>query len=122
MKVKRILKWTARVAMLLLLLGFVIGFVAYWTSTNDCGRTIPAGGERMKAIRYCEYGAPDDVLKIEQVEKPVPNDNQILVRVRVVSLRFFAGGMLEGRVLGRFLFALRKPKHTITGSDFSAAV
>src|SRR5213079_2322377 len=122
MKVKRILKWTARVAMLLLLLGFVIGFVAYWTSTNDCGRSIPAGAERMKAIRYCEYGAPDDVLKLEQVEKPIPNDNQILVRVRAVSLRFYDGGMLEGSVPGRLLFGLRKPKNTIPGSDFAGTV
>src|SRR2546430_5110323 len=122
MKVKRILRWTARVAMLLLLLGFVIGFVAYWTSTNDCGRPIPAGAELMKAIRYCEYGAPDDVRKIEQVEKPVPNDNQILVRVRAVSLRFYDGGMLGGSVPGRLLFGLRKPKNTTPGSDFSGTV
>src|SRR2546421_7020994 len=111
MKVRRILKWTARVAMLLLLVGFVIGFVAYWTSTNDCGRPISAGAERMKAIRYCEYGAPDDVLRLEEVEKPVPNDNQILVRVRAVSLRFFDGGMLGGSVPGSILFGLRNPKH-----------
>ena len=122
MKVKRILKWMARVAMLLLLLGFVIGFVAYWTSTNDCGRPIPAGAERMKAIRYCEYGSPDDVLKLEQIEKPVPNDNQILVRVRAVSLRFYDGGMLGGSVPGRLLFGLRKPKNTTPGSDFSGTV
>ncbi len=75
----------------------------------------------MKAIRYCEYGSPDDVLKLEQVEKPVPNDNQILVRVRAVSLRFFDGGMLEGGV-GRLLFGLRKPKNTCPGSDFSGTV
>jgi len=122
MKVKRILKWMARVAMLLLLLGFVIGFIAYWTSTNDCGRSIPAGAERMKAIRYCEYGSPDEVLKLEEVEKPVPNDNQILVRVRAVSLRFYDGGMLGGSVPGRLLFGLRKPKNTIPGSDFAGTV
>ena len=90
------------------------GFIAYWTSTNDCGRSIPAGAERMKAIRYCEYGSPDDVLKIEQVEKPVPNDNQILVRVRAVSLRFYDGGMIRGGI-GRLLFGLRKPKEHLPG-------
>ena len=75
----------------------------------------------MKAIRYCEYGSPDDVLKIEHVEKPVPNDNQILVRVRAVSLRFFDGGMLRGGI-GRLIFGLRKPKNTCPGSDFSGTV
>src|SRR3954462_6201638 len=72
----------------------------------------------MKAIRYCEYGSPDEVLKLEQLEKPVPNDNQILVRVRAVSLRFYDGGMLQGGV-GRLIVGLRKPKNTCPGSDFS---
>ena len=75
----------------------------------------------MKAIRYCEYGPPDRVLKLEQVEKPVPNDNQILVRVRAVSLRFYDGGMLGGGV-GRLVFGLRKPKNTTPGSDFAGTV
>src|SRR5215217_9329210 len=116
MKLKRILKWSVAVVLPGLVLFM---FVAYWTSTNDCGRSIPAGAERMKSIRYCEYGAPDDVLKLEQVEKPIPNDNQILVRVRAVSLRFFDGGMLGGSIPGRLLFGLRKPKNTTPGSDFA---
>src|SRR3954468_9997306 len=119
MKVKRILKWGVLGFLLVLFAWFQF---AYWTSTNDCGRSIPASAERMKAIRYCEYGPPDQVLKLEQVEKPVPNDNQILVRVRAVSLRFFDGGMLGGSVPGRLLFGLRKPKNTIPGSDFAGTV
>ena len=118
MKLKRIIKWTAKILVALL----IAGFVAYWGSTNDCGRSIPAGAERMKAIRYCEYGPADQVLKLEQVEKPVPNDNQILVRVRAVSLRFFDGGTLGGSVPGRLLFGLRKPKNTCPGSDFAGTV
>src|SRR5438874_4426600 len=119
MKIRRILK---RSALGLLVVLFAWFQFAYWSSTNDCGRSIPPGAERMKAIRYCEYGPPDAVLKLEQVEKPVPNDNQILVRVRAVSLRFFDGGMLEGSVPGRLLFGLRKPKNTIPGSDFAGTV
>ncbi len=118
MKIKRVLKWSA---LAILLIFFAWFEFAYWTSTNDCARSIPAGAERMKAIKYCEYGSPDDVLKLEQVEKPVPNDNQILVRVRAVSLRFYDGGMLEGGV-GRLIFGLRKPKNTTPGSDFSGTV
>jgi NADPH:quinone reductase-like Zn-dependent oxidoreductase len=119
MKWKRFLK---RSALALLLVLFAAFQIAYWRSTNDCGRSIPAGVELMKAIRYCEYGPPDDVLKLEQVEKPVPNENQILVRVRAVSLRFFDGGMLGGSVPGRLLFGLRKPKNTTPGSDFAGTV
>jgi NADPH:quinone reductase-like Zn-dependent oxidoreductase len=122
MKLKRLLKWTTRGLLVVFLALFVWFQFAYWTSTNDCGRSIPAGVELMKAIRYCEYGSPEEVLKLEQVEKPVPNDNQILVRVRAVSLRFFDGGMLGGSVPGRLLFGLRKPKNTTPGSDFSGTV
>src|SRR5256886_7250901 len=118
MKIKRVLKWSALAILLILFAWFEF---AYWTSTNDCARSIPAGAERMKAIKYCEYGSPDDVLKLEQVEKPVPNDNQILVRVRAVSLRFYDGGMLQGGV-GRLIFGLRKPKNTTPGSDFGGTV
>jgi len=118
MKLKRIFKWSALAILLIVFAWFEF---AYWTSTNDCGRKIPPGAHLMKAIRYCEYGSPDEVLKLEQVEKPVPNDNQILVRVRAVSLRFYDGGMLQGGV-GRLIFGLRKPKNTTPGSDFSGTV
>ena len=118
MKWKRILKWGALAILVFLFAWFEF---AYWTSTNDCERKIPDGAERMKAIRYCEYGSPDDVLRLEEVEKPVPNDNQILVRVRAVSLRFYDGGMLQGGI-GRLVFGLRKPRNTIPGSDFSGTV
>ena len=118
MKWKRILKWGVLAILVFLFAWFEF---AYWTSTNNCGHSIPAEVERMKAIRYCEYGSPDDVLKLEEVEKPVPNDDQILVRVRAVSLRFFDGGMLQGGV-GRLVFGLRKPRNTIPGSDFAGTV
>jgi NADPH:quinone reductase-like Zn-dependent oxidoreductase len=118
MKIKRTLKWSALAILFVLFAWFEF---AYWTSANDCGRSIPAGSERMKAIKYCEYGPPDEVLKLEQIEKPVPNDNQILVRVRAVSLRFYDGGMLEGGI-GRIIFGLRKPKNTTPGSDFAGTV
>jgi NADPH:quinone reductase-like Zn-dependent oxidoreductase len=118
MKIKRVLKWSALAILLIVFAWFEF---AYWISTNDCGRKIPLGAELMKAVRYCEYGSPDDVLKLEQIEKPVPNDNQILVRVRAVSLRFYDGGMLEGGV-GRLIFGLRRPKNTTPGSDFAGTV
>ncbi len=119
MKWKRILKWSA-LALLVVLFGWFQ--YAYWTSTNDCDQKTGTPTHPMKAIRYCEYGPPDDVLKLELVEKPVPNDDQILVRVRAVSLRFFDGGMLGGSVPGRLLFGLRKPKNTCPGSDYSGTV
>jgi NADPH:quinone reductase-like Zn-dependent oxidoreductase len=118
MKMKRGIKWSLLSFLTVL---FIWLQFAYWTSTNDCGHSIPAGAERMKAIEYCEYGPPDKVLKLEDVAKPVPNDNQMLVRVRAVSLRFYDGGMLRGGV-GRLVFGLRKPKNTCPGSDYAGVV
>ena len=97
--VRRILKWSTGAILLLL---FVWGFIAYWRSTNDCDRPIPAGGEVMKAIRFCEYGPPD-VLKVVEVEKPVPKDNELLVRVHAASLNF-----IDATVRGQLLAVLMR--------------
>jgi NADPH:quinone reductase-like Zn-dependent oxidoreductase len=115
--VRRILKWSTGAILLLL---FVWGFIAYWRSTNDYDRPIPAGAELMKAIRFCEYGPPD-VLKVVEVEKPVPKDNELLVRVRAASLNFI-DATVRGQLLARFIFGLRKPKFTGFGRDFAGVV
>jgi NADPH:quinone reductase-like Zn-dependent oxidoreductase len=117
-KWKRILKWIFLLVVIALLACFEI---AYWTSTNDCGRSVPSGSERMKAVRYCEYGPPD-VLKVEEVEKPRPNDDEVLVRVRAASLNFIDAGLVRGPLVGRLFFGLRKPKFTGFGQDFAGVV
>src|SRR5437762_2165641 len=117
MKLKRILKWGAGALLLVLLAWFQF---AYWTSTNDCGRPIAAESERMKAIRFCEYGPPD-VLKLIEVEKPAPKDNELLVRVRASSLNF-VDAMVSGHPIARFFFGLRKPAFTGFGRDFAGVV
>src|SRR4051794_39928737 len=108
MKWKRILKRSGLVVLVLLFAWFQF---AYWTSTNDCHRNIPIGRERMKAIEFCEYGPPD-VLKIEEIEKPVPKDNELLVRVRAASLNFIDAGLVHGPSILRLMSGLRKPKFT----------
>jgi NADPH:quinone reductase-like Zn-dependent oxidoreductase len=120
MKLKRILKWSARLILVALVLGFLVGFIAYWRSTNDCDRKT-ALVNPMKAIRFCEYGSPD-VLKFEDVEKPVPNDDQVLIRVRAASLNFFDAGVICGPWFGRLFFGLRKPEKTRLGTDVAGTV
>jgi NADPH:quinone reductase-like Zn-dependent oxidoreductase len=39
----------------------------------------------MKAIAYHEYGSAD-VLKCEEIEKPVPKDDEVLIKVRAASV------------------------------------
>jgi len=118
MKWKRILKWSAVGLLVVLFAWFQI---AYWTSTNDCGRSVPPGAERMKAIRYCEYGPPD-VLKIEEIEKPVPKEDELLVRVRAASLNFIDAGLVRGPSILRLMSGLRKPQFPGFGQDFAGVI
>ena len=74
----------------------------------------------MKAITHCEYGGPD-VLKVEEVEKPVPNDNQLLVKVRAAAVNPL-DLTIRGTLLLRPLSGLRKPKDTRLGVDYAGTV
>ena len=122
MKLRRIFKWGARAILVALVLVFLVGFVAYWRSTNDCDRKT-ALVNPMKAIRFCEYGSPD-VLKFEDVEKPVPNDDQVLIKVRAASLNFIDPGVMRGPWPLRLMLGLglRKPEKTRLGNDVAGQV
>src|SRR5467141_1366998 len=117
MKVKRVLKWSAGVIFLALVLWL---FIAYWTSTNDCDSNAAAPSNPMKAIMNCEYGV--DNLQLRELEKPTPNDNEVLVRVRAASINPVDGHMMRGSWLMRPMSGMRKPKNTRFGTDFSGVV
>ena len=97
------------------------GVIAYWTSTNDCDRNAATPRFPMKAVRYCDYGSPD-LVKINDVEKPVPTDQQVLVKVRAASLNALDAYMIRGPWIGRLIFGLRKPKDTRIGRDVAGEV
>src|SRR2546423_6234534 len=117
MKVKRVLKWSAGVIFLALVLWL---FIAYWTSTNDCDRNAAAPSNPMKAIMNCEYGV--DNIQLRELEKPTPNDNEVLVRVRAASINPVDGHLLRGALLMRPISGLRKPKNTRFGTDVAGTV
>ena len=119
MKIRRILKWSARGILLALILGFLVGFIAYWRSTNECDRKTAANNP-MKAILHCEYGGPE-VLTLADVEKPTPADNQVLVRVRAAAVNPL-DLTIRGPWLLRPLFGMRKPKDTRLGVDYAGTV
>ena len=118
---KRVLKWITGAILMLLLLAFLVGFIAYWRSTNACDRTT-APTIPMKAIVYCDYGVAN--LKLEETEKPLPNDVQILVRVRAASVNPYDWHFVEGTpyVMRAMGVGLRKPKDTRLGVDFAGTV
>jgi NADPH:quinone reductase-like Zn-dependent oxidoreductase len=119
MKLKRIVWWSAGAISLALL---AAAFIAYWTSGNACDGNTAAQGDLMKAIVYCDYGSPD-VLKFEDVEKPVPGDNQVLIRVRAASVNPLDWHRMRGTpYIGRTEMGLRKPKVTRLGVDFAGTV
>ena len=114
---KRVVKWTLGTVFVALILW---GFIAYWTSTNDCDRLAAIPANSMKAIVYCDYGITN--LKLEEIEKPMPADDQVLVRVRAASLNPLDGHFVRGMLLARLMGGLRKPKETRLGVDYAGIV
>jgi NADPH:quinone reductase-like Zn-dependent oxidoreductase len=118
---KRIVKWSAITLSVILFLAFATVFVAYWRSTNDCGRTA-APSNPMRAVVYCDYGSPD-VLKVEEVEKPVPKDDEVLVKVHAAAINPLEWHFMQGTpYLMRLMVGLRKPKDMRLGVDYSGTV
>jgi NADPH:quinone reductase-like Zn-dependent oxidoreductase len=77
----------------------------------------------MKAIVYHKYGSPD-VLKLEDIEKPIPGDDEVLVKVLAVSINSWDWDMLTGTPFEyRFFSGLVKPKSTkLHGCDIAGQV
>jgi NADPH-dependent curcumin reductase CurA len=117
MKIKRIIKWSAGIIFLALVIWL---FIAYWLSTNDCDRNAATPTIPMKAILNCEYGVEN--LQLRDIEKPTPADNEILVRVRAASVNPVDGHTIRGSWLMRPMSGLRKPKNIRFGTDFAGTV
>ncbi len=87
--------------------------------------TVTAAVETMTAIVHNEYGtAPEDVLRLEEVDKPTIRDDEVLVRVHAASVdrgtwHIMAGLPYPIRVAG---FGLRKPKYPNPGRSLAGTV
>jgi NADPH:quinone reductase-like Zn-dependent oxidoreductase len=76
----------------------------------------------MKAIVFTEYGSPD-VLHLKEVEKPVPGDNEVLVRVHAASANPLDWHLMRGEpFIARLDNGLRKPKSNFLGADIAGRV
>lgn len=76
----------------------------------------------MKAAVYTRYGPPD-VVQIQDVEKPVPNVNGVLIKVRAAGVNPYDWHFMRGLPYPiRLMSGLRKPKVTRLGADVSGQV
>jgi len=77
----------------------------------------------MKAIVYRQYGSPE-VLKLEEVQKPIPKDDEALIKVHAASVNSFDWGLLKGKpFLNRLIVSgLFKPRYKILGCDIAGRV
>jgi NADPH:quinone reductase-like Zn-dependent oxidoreductase len=80
-------------------------------------------GDTMQAIVNTKYGSPD-VLQLIEVERPTPQDNEVLVKVHAASVNAAELHLLRGKpFLMRFMgYGFLKPKHTILGAAFAGRV
>ena len=75
----------------------------------------------MKAIYYDRYGSPDN-LSLVDIPTPVPNHDEVLVRVHAASINSWDWDMIRGQPLFVRLWGLLKPKHKVPGSDIAGRV
>ena len=75
----------------------------------------------MKAVVYTRYGPPD-VLRLTDVETPVPKDDEVLVKVHAVSLNASDWEVLRGKPLYSRIGGPFRPRHHILGSDIAGRV
>ena len=76
----------------------------------------------MKAAVYTRYGPPD-VVQIKDIEKPVPNDDEVLLRVRAASVNPYDWHFMRGTPYAvRIIAGLRKPKVIRLGADVAGEI
>lgn len=76
----------------------------------------------MKAIISTKYGAPD-VLQLQEVEKPSPKDNEVLVKIHAASVTKADTMMRSGKpYFARLFTGITKPKHTTLGTGFAGQI
>ncbi len=76
----------------------------------------------MKAVVAKKYGPPE-ILQIKEVEKPIPKENEVLIRVRATSVnRTDCANLLAKPFIMRFVLGFFKPKNSIMGTEFAGNI
>jgi NADPH:quinone reductase-like Zn-dependent oxidoreductase len=78
---------------------------------------------KMKAIVFEKYGTPEDVLELQEVEKPTINNNEVLVKVHAATVNYADWAYVRGKpFMIRLGQGLLKPKYRIPGCDIAGQV
>jgi len=76
----------------------------------------------MKAAIYKKYGSPD-VLRIKDIEKPTPEDNEVLIKVHATTVnRTDCANLRAHPFFMRIIIGLLRPKKSIPGTDFAGQI
>ena len=76
----------------------------------------------MRAVVFDRYGAPD-VLRIEDVEQPVPKEHEVLVKMHATTVTRSDCAVRAGKpFISRFFTGLRRPKQRILGTELAGEV
>ena len=76
----------------------------------------------MKAVVCHKYGGPE-VLALQEVDKPIPQDDEVQIKIRAVSVNAGDWHLMRGTPFPvRLMFGLTKPKYTILGVDIAGEV
>ena len=76
----------------------------------------------MRAVVQDRYGGPD-VLRVEEVERPIPKEDEVLVKIHATTVnRTDCGTRAAEPFISRFFTGLRRPKRRILGSELAGEV
>lgn len=77
----------------------------------------------MKAMVYTQYGSPSDVLRLTEVERPAPNDDEVLIKVQASSVNSAELHLIKADpFLVRMSTGFLRPVKTIPGADVAGQV
>jgi NADPH:quinone reductase-like Zn-dependent oxidoreductase len=106
-----------------LIIILLLGGLFLYALATEKQEPIETGEPHMKAVVYTDYGPPD-VLQIRDIKKPVPNDDQVLVKIRAASVNPYDWHFIRGTpyVMRMMIGGLRKPKDPRVGVDYAGTV